>query len=140
MSTVNVISGLRYEDANHMIEWLKRAFGFIEHAVYRNAEGDVEHAELMLGNGMIMIGSSKAKAKETTVHWYVSPREAKDLVTSSFYLVTADCRAAFERAQAAGAGVLLPLEEKSYGGSGFTVRDPEGQIWSVGDYDPMAKR
>jgi uncharacterized glyoxalase superfamily protein PhnB len=32
----------------------------------------------------------------------------------------------------------MPLETKDYGGSGFTVRDPEGQVWSVGDYDPWS--
>jgi uncharacterized glyoxalase superfamily protein PhnB len=30
----------------------------------------------------------------------------------------------------------MDLEEKDYGGKGFTCADPEGHIWHVGTYDP----
>ncbi len=136
MSTMNVISAIRYRDCNRMIEWLKQAFQFAEHAVYRGEDGTVHHAELVLGNGMVMLGT--VGMNEATAGWYVQPDEANHRVTASLYLVVKDCAAAWETAQAAGATVLMQLATKDYGGSGFTVRDPEGQIWSVGDYDPMA--
>ena len=34
--------------------------------------------------------------------------------------------------------MLLDLREMDYGGKAFTVRDPEGHIWAVGEYDPWA--
>ena len=136
MSTVNVITGIRYRDCNRMIEWLKQAFDFTEHAVYRGDDGVVHHAELTLGNGMIMLGT--VGLNPATAGWYVQPDETENHVTSSIYLIVKDCAAAWEKANAAGAAVLMPLETKDYGGSGFSVRDPEGQIWSVGDYDPWA--
>ena len=41
---------------------------------------------------------------------------------------------------AAGAGSrgggVLPLRTMDYGGQAFTVRDPDGHMWSVGEYDP----
>jgi uncharacterized glyoxalase superfamily protein PhnB len=42
------------------------------------------------------------------------------------------------RALAAGATIVLPLKDEDYGGRGFTCRDPEGHLWSIGSYDPWA--
>jgi uncharacterized glyoxalase superfamily protein PhnB len=39
---------------------------------------------------------------------------------------------------AAGAEIVLPLEDKDYGGRGYGCRDLEGHVWSFGDYDPFA--
>ena len=30
----------------------------------------------------------------------------------------------------------MELKEMDYGGKAFSVRDPEGYLWSVGEYDP----
>jgi uncharacterized glyoxalase superfamily protein PhnB len=32
--------------------------------------------------------------------------------------------------------MIFELETKEYGGKAFTCRDPEGHIWSIGEYDP----
>ena len=36
----------------------------------------------------------------------------------------------------AGAQIVLDIKDEDYGGRGFTCRDPEGHIWSIGTYDP----
>jgi hypothetical protein len=41
-----------------------------------------------------------------------------------------------ERARSAGAHLKSELEARDYGGREFSLRDPEGNIWSVGEYDP----
>lgn len=52
-----MILAMRYRDAYAAIVWLCNAFGFKKHAVY--AAGDIaQHAQLILGNGMIMLGSA----------------------------------------------------------------------------------
>jgi uncharacterized glyoxalase superfamily protein PhnB len=38
--------------------------------------------------------------------------------------------------QAAGAEMVLDIRDMDYGGRGFTWRDLEGHIWSIGTYDP----
>jgi len=43
------------------------------------------------------------------------------------------------RAVAAGAEILLPLEDADYGGRGYSCRDPEGHVWNFGTYDPWAE-
>ena len=46
--------------------------------------------------------------------------------------------AVHERAVAAGAEIVSPLENPEYGGTFFSCRDPEGHVWNVGSYDPWA--
>ena len=132
---VTTIPALRYADADKAIAWLKSALGFTAKAIYRDDAGTVAHAELLLGNGMVMIGT--AGQNKQTAHWFVLP-QAVGAVTGSVYLIVPDCVPVYAQAQAAGAEMLLPLEAKDYGGSSFIVRDPEGYIWSVGDYNPWS--
>lgn len=41
-------------------------------------------------------------------------------------------------AKAAGAEMVLDIQDQDYGGRGYTCRDLEGYVWSFGDYDPWA--
>ena len=52
------------------------------------------------------------------------------------YVVTADPAAVWERCRAAGVAVVREPEAPDHdpGGMGFSVRDPEGNIWSFGTY------
>lgn len=67
---------------------------------------------------------------------YVAPAEVGNRVTSPLYLVVPDCEPVYAAAVAAGAAVVGELREMDYGGKAFSVRDPEGYLWSVGEYDP----
>ena len=52
-----MVPGLRYEDAPAAIEWLCQAFGFEATLVAPGEEeGTIAHAQLAIGNGMIMLG------------------------------------------------------------------------------------
>lgn len=136
MAKGSVIPGLRYNDAVAMIEWLCRAFGFEKQAVYMGEGGTVAHSQLVLGNGMVMVGSVGNGSKVSAMT--VQPSEVGGRETQAPYLVVEDCDAVYARAKAEGAEVVLELEEKDYGGKGFTCRDPEGHLWHVGSYDPWA--
>ena len=52
----------------------------------------------------------------------------------SVYVVCDDPDGLFERATGAGAQVVRGLRDEEYGSRGFTVRDPEGNLWSFGTY------
>ena len=132
--TVTVIPSVLYRDANAGIEWLKTALGFTEHVVYRDREGRVEHAELLLDNGMLMLGTAGLNQESAT--WSVQPDECGGKATGGVYLVVKNCTPVWEQALAVGAEVLQTLRTMSYGGQAFTIRDPEGHLWSVGEYDP----
>ena len=55
------------------------------------------------------------------------------------YVDCDDPDALFERAIATGAEVVRGLTDEEYGSRGFTVRDPEGNLWSFGTYDVEAR-
>ena len=52
----------------------------------------------------------------------------------SVYVVCDDPDGLFERAVAQRAEVVRGLKDEDYGSRGFTVRDPEGNLWSFGTY------
>ena len=56
--------------------------------------------------------------------------------TQNCYLVVSDADAVYRSAREAGAEIVLDIKDEDYGGRGFTCRDPEGHIWSLGTYDP----
>lgn len=41
------------------------------------------------------------------------------------------------RAKEAGAEIARPLEDIPYGSREYSARDPEGQLWHFGSYDPF---
>jgi uncharacterized glyoxalase superfamily protein PhnB len=132
-----LIPGLRYRDAVAAIDWLCRAFGFQKKAVYMEPENTVAHAELTYGGGMVMLGSV-AKGGEYG-KLLVQPDEIGMRETQSPYLVVPDVDAAYATAKAAGATIVMEIEDKPYGRD-FTCRDLEGHLWSVGSYDPWQEQ
>jgi uncharacterized glyoxalase superfamily protein PhnB len=129
-----LIPSLRYRDAHAAIAWLERAFGFEQHVVYGGPNGTVGHAELRFGTGMIMLGS--ASNPNPYPQFNATPAEIGGRVTSPLYLIVPDCEPVYASAQAAGAEIVMELRTMDYGGKAFTVRDPEGYTWAVGEYDP----
>ncbi|HLY42925.1 MAG TPA: VOC family protein [Terracidiphilus sp.] len=131
-----IMPALRYRDAQAAIDWLCKVFGFEKKAVYANADGTVGHAELMLGGGMIMLGSQK---DDEYGRGFKSPQELGDAETRSAYIMVADADAVHARAVEAGGKIVRKLQNTDYGSREFSVKDPEGHSWSVGTYDPWAK-
>ena len=134
--TATIIPTLRYRDATAAIEWLCRAFGFTKHLVVPGDAGTIAHAQLTYGNGMIMLGSARddefGKLQRT-------PAQAGGIGTQSPYVIVPDADAHLARAVAAGAKVVIPIRDESYGGRGYSCLDPEGHLWNFGTFDPWVK-
>jgi uncharacterized glyoxalase superfamily protein PhnB len=130
----SVISCLRYRHAAAAIEWLCAAFGFEKHLVVPGTGGTIDHAQLRLGTGMIMLGSV---ARDSEYGRLVQqPDENDGRETQTVYAIVADPDAHYARAKRAGAEILIDIKSEDYGGRGYTCRDPEGHIWTFGSYDP----
>lgn len=123
-----------YRNAPQAIEWLCRVFGFAKHAVHPGPDNTIMHAELTLGGGMVMLGSVNEKSPHRG--FLKHPDEIGGAGTQHVNLIVADADAVYSRAKAAGARILLDIEDKPYGGRGFSCRDLEGHVWHVGTYDP----
>ena len=127
---------LRYRDAPAAIEWLCRVFGFERHLVVPNDAGGITHAQLALGAGMVMLGSTSTDNAYGQL--MKQPADLGGAQTQTTYLVVPDADAVYARVKAAGAKVSIEIKDEDYGGRGFSCFDPEGHLWSVGSYDPWA--
>lgn len=106
-------------DAEAQIDFLKRAFGGEE--TYRHADdkGEVTHAEVRVGNSMLMIGQARDQ-------W--TPRPAM------FYLYVEDVDAVYKRALGAGAKSVQEPANQPYGDRSGGVEDSQGNQWWVGTH------
>jgi uncharacterized glyoxalase superfamily protein PhnB len=135
MSGSMVIPSFRYKDAHAAMDWLETVLGFVRQAVYEGPDGTVAHAQMTFGEtGMIMLGA--ASNENPMAKLVAKPEEIGMRVTSPIYLMVSDCLPVWEKVLAAGANVSQELKTMDYGGSAFSVVDPEGYVWSVGEYDP----
>lgn len=118
---------LNYRDARAAIAFLTEAFGFVETlTVPGESDETVVHCELRWPEGGgVMLGSAGREDDEFSR----MPASA-----ASIYVVTDDPHDVFERATKAGAVVVREMRDEDYGSTGFSVRDPEDNIWSFGTY------
>jgi uncharacterized glyoxalase superfamily protein PhnB len=127
-----IVPTLRYRDVAAAVEWLCHAFGFKRHVVVNAIDGSVEYAELTFGDGMIMLGPVEDSPIGRLM---TQPEQAGGAETQICYLFVDDVAAHCDRAEAAGAEIILDIEDKR-SGRGYSCRDPEGHIWNFGTYDP----
>lgn len=120
-----LISALSYRDPRAAIAFLERAFGFELTMLLEDADANVAHAEMRLGDGSVMIGgewnedmkspASLGGKNSQTVHIHI----AED--------IDAHCA----RARAAGARIIAEPETQFYGDRTYRCLDPEGHWWTV---------
>ena len=131
----NIIPGMRYRDAPAAIEWLCSAFGFSKNLVVPGPGDTIAHAQLVLDDGMIMLGSV---ADDDYGQMVKTPQEAGGN-TQSAYVVVDEIDAHYQRAMAAGAEIVMEIADQEYGGRLYSAKDPEGYLWNFGSYDPWAE-
>lgn len=128
-----IVPCLRYRDAAAAIDWLCKAFGFEKHLVVPGDDGTIAHAQLLFGNGMIMVGSKREGEYDSHT---VQPGEVDRKSTQSPYIIVADADAHCAQAKSAGADIVMEVADQDYGGRLYSCRDPEGHLWNFGTYDP----
>ena len=116
---------LLYEDVNGALAWLAAAFGFRERLRFADENGTVTHAEMELGDGVVMLGDPGPG--------YRSPKrlgQSTHLVHAYVEDVDAHCA----RARKAGATILAEPEDQAYGDRRYDAEDPEGHRWSFAQH------
>jgi uncharacterized glyoxalase superfamily protein PhnB len=124
---------VRYNDARAAIQSLCAAFGFVE--LFSTPESGlfVRHAQLKLGDNIIMLGSVRPD------DGMASPRSL-GVVTQGLCVHVDDFDAHFERARAAGAEITSPPKNTDFGEREYHVRDLEGHPWTFTTYLPSVDR
>ncbi len=128
-----IIPTMRYADAVAAIDWLCRAFGFEKRLVVPGEDGTIVHSQLVLEDGMIMVGSVRDDDFGVLQR---PPNMLGGVGTQSPYIVVGDADAHYERAVAAGAEIVLDVRDEDHGGRSYSCRDPEGHLWNFGTYNP----
>jgi uncharacterized glyoxalase superfamily protein PhnB len=114
-----------YSDAPAALEFLAKAFGFTERYRMDMPDGSVGHAEVGLGDQVVMVAS------EWPAGGVVSPLRLPALHSQIFVRVD-DVDAHHARARAAGATIAAEPTDQEYGERTYRAIDPEGQRWIFG--------
>jgi uncharacterized glyoxalase superfamily protein PhnB len=122
---------LSYDDAYAAIDFLERAIGFRRCFMVPDAQGGIRHSEVTLGNGVIMVSSSKPAEGR------VGPSSG-GAQSGGLCVFVPDPDAHHARAKAAGATITRDLQTEEYGARGYMARVPAGHSWQFGDYLPGA--
>ncbi len=133
----SIVPCFRYRDAPTAITWLCDAFDFTEHLVVPDGDGGTAHAQLKLGNAMIMLGT----ARDDEFGKLVGPGgegPIRELAGHSVYVVVPDADEHYARAVAAGAEIVIDIKDQDHSGRAYTCRDLERHVWTFGTYDPWA--
>jgi PhnB protein len=114
-------------DAARAIEFYKQAFGAKERGVMKGPDGKVMHAELVIGDSIIML------ADEFPEFGSLSPQSTGGSGTG-LHIYIEDVDSAFDRAVKAGATVEMPVADMFWGDRYGKLRDPFGHKWSIGTH------
>jgi len=119
-NTPRVTPYLYYQDVAAALRFLADAFGFREKLRMPGPDGKIAHAEMTLGDGLVMMGCPGAE--------YQNPKRLGQ-TTQSLYVYVDDVDAHFARAKRAGAKIIDEPEDQFYGDRRYGAEDPEGHHW-----------
>ena len=120
----SVTPSIIVRDADAAIRFYARAFGAQEISRMLGPDGAVMHAEIRIGDSIIMLG-------EENEQWGTRSPLLTNGNPSSLHIYVADVDAAFARAIDAGATVRYPLEDAFWGDRYGKVTDPFGHEWGI---------
>jgi PhnB protein len=122
-----LIPYLAVDDAAAAIDYYKKVFGAKERARMDGPDDKVGHAELEIGDSVVMLADPFPHASTTT------PSSA-GATTAAVVMYVEDVDAVVKKAVAGGATITDDVEDKFWGDRFGTIRDPFGHIWSIGTH------
>lgn len=122
---MNIWAGLTCTDPLALRAWLEK-LGFVPGILVEgDGDGEVMHSEMLWPEGGRVMIASANKADGTF---------NRPVGCGNLYVVVTDPDAVFARAQSIGATLVRGMEDADYGSRGFSIADPEGNLWSFGTY------
>lgn len=100
-----------------LIQFIVDVLGGKETRRHEDDKGRIAHAEVRIGESVIMLGGANEQ-------WPAAP--------AALYVYVEDADAAYRRGLAAGATSLQEPADQFYGDRTYRARDPEGHIWTFG--------
>ena len=115
---------LTVRNAVKAIEFYKQAFGAQERGVAKDPTGKVMHAEVKIGDSIIMLSD------EFPEFGSLSP-ESGGSPSMGLHIYIENVDQAFDRAVNAGAKVEMPVMDQFWGDRYGRLKDPFGHKWSI---------
>jgi PhnB protein len=115
---------LAVNDAAKAIDFYKRAFDAVEVSRMQGPQGKIGHAELRIGDSMIMLSDEMPHAETR------SPQSLGG-TTTNIFLYVQDVDASFNKAVSAGAKATAPPADMFWGDRFGKLMDPFGHSWSM---------
>ena len=115
---------LAVEDAATAIDYYKKAFGATERVRMETPDGKIGHAELEIGDSIVMLADPFPQAS-------TKPPHELGGTSAGVFLYVEDVDAVVKRAVEAGASVTMEVADQFWGDRFGTVTDPFGHVWSV---------
>jgi PhnB protein len=106
------------------IEFYKQAFGATELERMETPDGKIAHAEIKIGDSIIMLGDG---APQHGTRGAQAPGSSP----CGLYLYVEDVDETFNRAVSAGATVTMAVKDQFYGDRNGSLVDPFGHTWYV---------
>ncbi len=131
----SVSPALAVDGAAEAIEFYKRAFGAKERFVMPGPEGMIAHAELEIGDSVVMLS-------DPFPHSTVRPPKELGGTSVGIFVYVEDVDAVFEQAVNEGATVTMALEDMFWGDRFGKLTDPFGHAWSIATHieDPTPEQ
>jgi uncharacterized glyoxalase superfamily protein PhnB len=117
-----VNSYLTVKNVTGFIDFLQRSFGAVPIGQIKQPDGSIEHAEVRIGDSVLMIGPPQVDALIRTEE-HQRP--------GTFYVFVADVDETFRRALACGAQVVESPTQRFYGDRVAEVSDAYGNRWWI---------
>lgn len=111
-------------DASRAIDFYQRAFGAREVMRMNGPQGKIAHAELKIGDSMIMLSDEMPQAAGRSPHSLGGS-------TAGMFLYVKDVDSVFNQAVAAGARADSDLADMFWGDRYGKLTDPFGHQWSL---------
>lgn len=118
----NVTPYLSIEGAAAAMDFYRQAFGATELFRLVTPTGEIGHAEIRLGDSIIMLADPCEGSVCRDPH-------ALGGSSAGLYIYVEDVDGLFARAVGAGAKVVRPLQDQFYGDRNGTLEDPFGHLW-----------
>jgi PhnB protein len=115
---------LTVDDGSGAIEFYKRAFGATERAVMVSPDGKIGHAELQIGDAVVMLSD---RFPQFTCQ---SPKELGGTTVAIFFYVE-DVDSVVRAAVDAGGTIIMEPEDQFWGDRLGQVTDPFGHVWQI---------
>lgn len=117
---------LAFKDASKAISFYEAAFGAKERFRLTDPAGKIGHAELDIGQHVIMLADEYPDFGAMSAHTLGGSPVA-------FHLQVSSADAAVEKAVAAGATLTRPARDEFYGERTAQIVDPYGYRWMLGE-------